>query len=88
MILHAGEQMVWTCPNPENLTVASETLTFSHGSSIPGKWFMVATLDAMPVKASGDFTAGLMADFAAKPMVKQLQIWTLANGRCAPYTFR
>jgi len=74
LILHAGENMVWTCPNPGNLTVASETLTFTHGSSIPGTWFMLATLDAVPAKAGDEFTADLLADIAAKPMVKQLQI--------------
>lgn len=76
LILYAADAMIWTCPNPSNLTVASETLAFTHGSSIPGSWFMVATLDGTPAKDGDTFTSDLKADLLAKPMVKELQIAT------------
>ncbi len=75
LLLHgsAGE-MVWTCPNPANLTIPSETLTFLHGSSIPGEWFLVGSLDGKPAAKGESFTDELLADRLAKPMVKELQI--------------
>ena len=73
LIVHSGDRMVWTCPNPENLLISPETLTFSHGSSIPGTWSMVATLDGLPASEGDQFMTDIAADMAAKPMVKELQ---------------
>jgi len=74
LIVYAGDKMVWTCPNPENLLIAPDTLTFSHGSSIPGEWSMVATLDGVPASHGDQFMTDLAADVGAKPMVKELQV--------------
>jgi hypothetical protein len=75
LILHADSAMIWTFLNPGSLTVSSETLAFTHGTSIPGSWFMVATLDATP-KDADKVEADLLADLKAKPMIKEFQTAT------------
>jgi hypothetical protein len=73
LILHHEDLMVWTNPDPEHLTVASNSLMFSHGSSLPGKWGMLASLDGKPE---------IQEDFAAMPMVKEFQfaMWQVTEG--------
>jgi hypothetical protein len=73
LILHHADLMVWTNPNPEHLTVASNALMFSHGSSLPGTWGMLASLDGKPE---------IQEDFAAMPMVKEFQfaMWQVTEG--------
>lgn len=65
LVIHTESDMIWTNADPKNLTITSDTLTFSHGSAIPGTWGMVGILDGTP---------DIEDDFVSRPMVKELQI--------------
>lgn len=70
LIIHTGEETIWTSPRAEFMTIQPDTLTCSHGSSIPGQWHIVAILDGLPASRDSEFSF----DFLTKPMVKELQV--------------
>lgn len=68
LTLHTEDEHIWMCLNPIHLKVDPATLAFSHGTAIPGKWTLLATLDARP-----DTEEDIINDSAQMPIVREMQ---------------
>ena len=75
MMIHSGSDLIWSAPDPRNLMVTAETLLFNFGTSIPGTWTILATVDGFPSPSDGEeFAKQQEEESANKPMVKEMQL--------------